>query len=695
MDYIASFKSLHTDRKFNVDSPHKAILLLTVLDMYEKNLLVENEIRYNEQLIQCFQDMWDRALPEETLFHSNAYLPYWHLQSDGFWHIVPVRGKEDVVDSYRKDHIKPSETKIKECVKYAYLDEDLYFLMTLPSGRASLKKALLEKYINLPDKEIQKWVAPVDNTIDYSASAIEEYSNLAKTKEIASGVNATMGVSEDNILNELSEDVFITLHYHFFSYLKNHRFERTIFKEVIPSVAELYRAIINHGIAFKSLPASYSYAIDGFLKELRIAMMNEFDVDELIAGIDASIEVLNGIDYSNGSTSISDEELFEDIDEEKFEYSESEINSNIEREHQEEKNDIYGTENEGDNEAEQKIEKYSPVDFFVENGLNRGIVYDLDGNEQLKVDGLLKVIRGKLYRFNYKPMCLTVKGMYKTATGWEKGGKLLVPYSDSELYRRLDSHDFINYVEDFVECESFQDNMIKFCGEWYDFDGHRNKRYRPSSIYEGMEDYSVDEGGQYESTVSSSFLKNNAEILANSGNETANYLWVLAIVSLIQENENGLIMSFDELACMMISCAWEIFAEHPELKQKNELLSECIDYIIDESEKYMDVTLTKESSKEDVYAAIKDYPMSGCFEDAVDELTETAPQDVLKMWFVGDEEEDIVKHSVNFHRSCLYALHMKRFEPNIVVNPSWEHVLYAFKDEISEYFKGLLITSID
>ena len=38
--------------------------------------------------------------------------------------------------------MKPSEAKLNDSVRCAELDEDLYFLMTLQSGRSSLKRGL-------------------------------------------------------------------------------------------------------------------------------------------------------------------------------------------------------------------------------------------------------------------------------------------------------------------------------------------------------------------------------------------------------------------------------------------------------------------------------------------------------------------------------------------------------------------------
>ena len=167
MDYIEAFKNLRTNNKYGRKSPHKAVLMLTVIELYEQNILSDNEIFYDEKLKSMFLKVWNRVLPNEPLFHPEAYLPFWYLQNDSFWHIVPIRGKEDILSLMRDTNIKPSESKLNDSVKCAELDEDLYFLMTIASGRSSLKRALLETYTQLSEYQIDKMAESADNVVDH------------------------------------------------------------------------------------------------------------------------------------------------------------------------------------------------------------------------------------------------------------------------------------------------------------------------------------------------------------------------------------------------------------------------------------------------------------------------------------------------------------------------------------------------
>ena len=295
MDYIEAVKNLKTNNKWGRKSPHKAVFMLTVIELYEKNILMDNEIRYDETLKSTFLNVWNSVLPDEPLFHPDAYLPFWYLQSDNFWHIVPIRGKEDILSLMRDTNIKPSEAKLIDSVKYAELDEDLYFLMTLPSGRSSLKRALLETYTTLSNKQIERLAESKDNTIDYSATALSDYERILSKNTVEKRTESTR--VDDELVNQflcLNEDVQLTLNIVYFTFLKKHRNEREMFKEVCPTVYDLLDKIVNHPIKQGEIAPSFAFVYDNFLSDLKVALLSEDGSIELVDKIGEAIEILRG-----------------------------------------------------------------------------------------------------------------------------------------------------------------------------------------------------------------------------------------------------------------------------------------------------------------------------------------------------------------------------------------------------------------
>ena len=112
-----------------------------------------------------------------------------------------------------------------------------------------------------------------------------------------------------------------------------------------------------------------------------------------------------------------------------------------------------------------------PLNVIVKNTNQGGIVVNKSGQVIYTDEAPLKVFNDKIYRFNMKSMCMTVKDIKRVDGEWVKGGKMLVAYSDSELYPKLSSSNFIDDIEDFVEGDKREENKIKVKGVWYDYYG--------------------------------------------------------------------------------------------------------------------------------------------------------------------------------------------------------------------------------
>ena len=112
-----------------------------------------------------------------------------------------------------------------------------------------------------------------------------------------------------------------------------------------------------------------------------------------------------------------------------------------------------------------------PLNVTVNNTEHGGIVINKSGKVVYTDDAPLKILNDKIYRFNMKSMCLTVKDVKRVDGEWVKGAKMLVAYSESDLYPKLSRSNFINDIEDFVEGDKREANKIKVKGVWYDYYG--------------------------------------------------------------------------------------------------------------------------------------------------------------------------------------------------------------------------------
>ena len=142
--YAKKFANLRVD-KARGTAPHKPILLLTVLDLFEKGLITHNEIYLSPELTANFLKFWHQFVASDH--HSNIALPFFHLTGDKFWHLMPNPGFEAAIQARVKIRTLPA---LRSAVKYAYLDGELFALLQNPQSRTELTTILIQAWF--PDR---------------------------------------------------------------------------------------------------------------------------------------------------------------------------------------------------------------------------------------------------------------------------------------------------------------------------------------------------------------------------------------------------------------------------------------------------------------------------------------------------------------------------------------------------------------
>lgn len=86
--YVECFSSLHTMKKCGKPAPHKALLLLSVIDLVERSFIVDNRIYLSDELICQFNKNVVTYLGDSIFFQPKIVYPFYHMGSEGFWKIV-------------------------------------------------------------------------------------------------------------------------------------------------------------------------------------------------------------------------------------------------------------------------------------------------------------------------------------------------------------------------------------------------------------------------------------------------------------------------------------------------------------------------------------------------------------------------------------------------------------------------------
>lgn len=139
--YVDQFTSLKTARVAGKKAPHKAVLLLAIMELVEKGIITSPRIELTEKLEDTFGRVWKRYIGISIISHPKVATPYWHMQSEPFYRLYITGGKK--VTGMKSNYSIPW---LRENA-YAIIDEKLLRQMQDETARAELYFALYNTYL--------------------------------------------------------------------------------------------------------------------------------------------------------------------------------------------------------------------------------------------------------------------------------------------------------------------------------------------------------------------------------------------------------------------------------------------------------------------------------------------------------------------------------------------------------------------
>lgn len=142
--YIQSFSKLRADRSAGWteatkgQAPHKPLLLLSVLDLFAEGMNA-NLIEFSAELAELFATYWQLVLPDRR---GNLALPFFHLRSSNFWHLLPKPGQEEALAAANRGFA----SQLQKMILGTQLDEDLFLLLQNEQNRNALRTVLIQTY---------------------------------------------------------------------------------------------------------------------------------------------------------------------------------------------------------------------------------------------------------------------------------------------------------------------------------------------------------------------------------------------------------------------------------------------------------------------------------------------------------------------------------------------------------------------
>ena len=116
----------------------KPVLMVAIIDATDNNVFNNNQFVINDWLegrykILMSKYAYDSQFDETTGIEK----PFWHLESDDFWHL-----------NYPGEQLSkgrtPSKAWLKENIKFAYFDEPLWIMLQNKEWRMQLRNYIIE-----------------------------------------------------------------------------------------------------------------------------------------------------------------------------------------------------------------------------------------------------------------------------------------------------------------------------------------------------------------------------------------------------------------------------------------------------------------------------------------------------------------------------------------------------------------------
>ena len=121
--YIKCFSSLHTKRKQEKPAPHKALLLLSVIDLIEQGAITDSRIELNDVLEKQFVHNAALYIGNNSVYDPKINYPYYHMRSEPFWELVSTTATPVL------DMSNYSISNLKKHIAYARIDTELQELL--------------------------------------------------------------------------------------------------------------------------------------------------------------------------------------------------------------------------------------------------------------------------------------------------------------------------------------------------------------------------------------------------------------------------------------------------------------------------------------------------------------------------------------------------------------------------------------
>jgi putative restriction endonuclease len=124
-------------------APHKPLLLLAILDLFDQGELTTNFVPLSSELAELFSAYWELVMLTDRV--GRLYMPFFHLKNDGFWHLIAHPGQEGALAAIQQ---VGGTKQLQDTVLGGSFDDALFELIIDPDTRTLIRGTLIETYFH-------------------------------------------------------------------------------------------------------------------------------------------------------------------------------------------------------------------------------------------------------------------------------------------------------------------------------------------------------------------------------------------------------------------------------------------------------------------------------------------------------------------------------------------------------------------
>lgn len=170
------------NEKTKFQAPHKQLLLLSVLDLFEQGNFRSGFVEMIPDLINQYNKYWSIIYPEKRI--GIIVQPFFHLRTSNFWHLIPTVGNDNELEDKKEI---TSFALLKRLVIGAQLDPELVELLHTENHLETMRSVLLDRYFD--QREHARLLNLSSAFRDYleTTKPFKTYSNQNNGQELVTG----------------------------------------------------------------------------------------------------------------------------------------------------------------------------------------------------------------------------------------------------------------------------------------------------------------------------------------------------------------------------------------------------------------------------------------------------------------------------------------------------------------------------